>query len=137
MIEYYRQDQLPYIKDIDGKSFEWYWCDDKWKDVQKYIVKVWRENGIIKGFSVFQLTGEYISILKLAVHPRWRGNGIGTALLKDVEETAKRHEIKLLSIIINEFNEIGINWSSRKGFRGIGVKSLTMGDGYEFTKVVK
>ena len=53
---------------------------------------------------------------KLYVHPDWQRHGLGTALLKECESTARAHGAATLMLNVNKRNEFAIRAYRRRGF---------------------
>lgn len=141
---------LKWIKAIDIKSYEWPWDDDQWvSELPKNIIKMWMDPETPRGFMIYRfmdirdlipkLEGSVVHISKLAVHPNFRNQGIGAALLADLVTTAKLQKVTRLVVFLHEENEIGIRWTTndRRGFKAHGVHRELFPDkrdGYGFIK---
>lgn len=132
IIRPFRADWLAFIKVIDIKGCDWPWCDDKWKDISKYIIRIlWI--GSIKGFSVFRFDTEgLIWISKLIADQN------KDMLLVDIENTARKHGIIELKTVVWEHDDNQIQWLGSYGFEAIGLsqKFPDGSDGYIFRKVI-
>lgn len=142
-IEAYRPDWLVFLKDIDIKAYNWAWCDEGWDDISQYIIRVFWERGVVKGFSVFRLHTNYtILISKLTAHPMFRESIdallVTTKLLVDIEETAKRRGFRELRMTVWEHDRYRIEEARVLGFKGVGLqgKYPDGSDGYEFRKIL-
>ena len=150
------ENRLTYLKDIDIKCFEHPWNDEYWeKEIQKSLIKLWVDNNlkIPRGFAAYrfinirdlikstkEVTGTVIHLLKLAVHPGWKRQGIGTKLLKTVEESAKLQKVVFIATIIHEENREGIDWLTKRKFVGYGVHRKMYPDerdGFGFLKRIE
>lgn len=140
---------LPYLKDIDIKTFAWPYSDEFWEEeIKTCILRVWLDGKVPRGFVVFRFTTEFhgekfdkpvLHIRKLVVHPSWREKGIGLKLLENLEATAKMQGTKLIVIRVHEENESGRNWLVKRGFKAKGLHRevyLDGRDGYSFHKVI-
>jgi len=141
---------LPTIKNIDIKSHEWPWCDDRWaEELPRNITKVWLDPEVPRGFSCYrfmgfkelisELDGNIIHISRLGVHPSFRGKGIGSSLLENIVITGRIQKVKALVIFIHEENDLGIDWISdpKRGFKAHRVHKEAYPDGrdgYSFTR---
>jgi len=149
----------PWLKDIDIKSCEWPWCEDYWKDdVKKNIIKMWMGGEPTKrlplGFVAYRFVnikdliekdlgenlkekGTVVHVSKLAVHPKYRNQGIGTKLLENAEAAVKLQDAKLLVMILHEEDDEGRGWLIRRGFvaQTLHKEMFPDGrDGYSFAK---
>lgn len=130
----YRPDWLAFIKNLDIKGSDWPWCDDKWDDIERFIIRIlWSCDNKITGFGIFRFDSrDLIQILKLiAVKDK-------ELLLNSIEQTAKKQGIDELSMIIWEHAEKEIKWATEHGFKAIGIsgKFPDGSDGYKFRKVI-
>lgn len=136
----FQLDWLPAIRDIDIKASDWSWCEERWKDISKYIIRTWWCAKVMKGFSAFQFNPKgYIRILKLEIHPLFKGQWEGEILLfKDIEETANKHGVKELRMTVWEYDDDRIKCPTALGFKALGFygKFPDGSDGYEFSKGV-
>jgi len=137
---------LPTIKNIDIKSHEWPWCDDRWaEELPKNITKMWMDPEVPRGFSCYrfmgfkdlisELDGNIIHISKLAVRPNFRGKGIGSSLLENIIVTGRIQKVKALVILVHEENDLGIKWIGKRGFKAHSVRLGAYPDerdGYSF-----
>ena len=137
-IQPYQPDWLIFLKDIDIKAYDWPWCDEGWDDISQYIIRVFWERGVARGFSVFQFhTNGTILISKLTAHPMYRRQlTIVGELLIDIEDTAKRRGFVDLRMTIWEHDNFRIKEAKSLGFRGVGLRGKYPdgSDGWEFMK---
>lgn len=152
-----------YLEDIDIKSDEWPWTSDFWvSETKRNLIKMWLEKDDAasqkiaktpRGFIAYRfvsirdlvdmgedIAGVIIHIEKLAVHPDWRGKGIGGKLLESVETAAKLQNVNILAVILHEENDTGRNWLMGRGFIACKLhrKFFPDGrDGYSFTKMLQ
>lgn len=83
LIREFRSRDLAHVQNIDLKSYELQWDEDKWAlhFDQTHVAVV---NRRVVGFWTARITGSIIQILKLAVTPAFRRMKIGTLLLHDL-----------------------------------------------------
>lgn len=55
----------------------------------------------------------------IAVHQAWRGNGVGTALLKAVVTYAREHDFRTVRLDVTDTNAVAKKWYERSGFMTI------------------
>jgi ribosomal protein S18 acetylase RimI-like enzyme len=119
------------LKDIDVKSYEYPWLDE-WNSLSKYII-----NGLIRPDGEdFRVVGFYAVkpgvtcvIHKLAVRSSFRKQGIGTELLKDIEERCVGWKLNCMEAVLHEENALGINWAVSHGFEAAEIKPELYPDG--------
>lgn len=123
MIENFRQPWLPFLYDIDLRSYEWPWPEEKWQDIKSYIIRVYPIHHVPRGFSSFKVISDsIIKVSKLCVHPDWRGDGIGAALQNDLIKCARKYGKSRLVTTIHEYNSKGMDWLRAWGWIAIGVE---------------
>ncbi|HEU4630781.1 MAG TPA: ribosomal protein S18-alanine N-acetyltransferase [Gemmatimonadaceae bacterium] len=59
-------------------------------------------------------------VANIAVHPEWRGQGIGAALLDDVLAAAALHDVTAVFLEVRESNEPARSLYTSRGFRQVG-----------------
>jgi ribosomal-protein-alanine N-acetyltransferase len=72
---------------IDAHSFEEYWTKDDFKreiKKQSVVCRLAEDAGATRGFVLYELYLHRIHIIRIGVHPKYRKQGIGSALLADV-----------------------------------------------------
>ena len=91
--------EIPKILEIEQESFENPWSAEDFQDnlaTKNILSKTYREDGIVKGFMIYEWFPKIkIKILKLAVAPEYRGNGIGTKLVEKIKEKANQGNLKV------------------------------------------
>jgi GNAT superfamily N-acetyltransferase len=123
MINAFKPFWLPYLKDIDVKSYDYPWLDE-WNTLSQYVV-----NGAIRQEGKdFRVVGFYAVkpgvtcvIHKLSVRPAFRQQGIGKELLKDIEERCVEWKLNYIEATLHEENALGITWAQRQGFKAVGL----------------
>ena len=92
----------------------------------RYKVLVAEHNGKVVGWASlnqYSLRCAYNGVADLSVYIRrdYRGKGIGTKLLQDIEELAILHQFNKIILFTFSFNELGQRLYRRSGFREVGV----------------
>ena len=75
-------------------------------------------DGELRGFASVgptEITTEF-KLHKLYVHPDWQRHGLGSALLKECESTARARGATTLGLNVNKRNEIAIAAYRKRGF---------------------
>lgn len=70
-------------------------------------------------------------ITNIAVHPEFRNNGIGDALMKVLLEAAISHGIKALTLEVKRSNHVAQTLYSKHGFREEGIRKAYYADNNE------
>lgn len=98
------------------------WLEDP--DIGFFVA---RENGNLAGFALAMVVEEpddlinipYVSINELAVGKEFQGFGIGTALMKRVEDWALENGINIVQLNVWEFNQKAKTLYEKLGFKTI------------------
>ncbi len=77
---------------------------------------------IVVGFGGFMQVMEEGDILNIAVHPDYRRQGIGKAILDELLERGKRMGVKAFTLEVRESNQNARRLYEKKGFRFVGVR---------------
>lgn len=59
-------------------------------------------------------------ITNIAVHPAYRGSGLGNTLLKDIMESSRKENISSMTLEVRESNIPAINLYKKNGFKSVG-----------------
>jgi len=105
---------------LEGDFTEW--LEDP--DVGFFVA---RENGKLAGFVLAMIIEEpddlinvpYVSINELAVSKEFQGSGVGTTLMKRVEEWALENDINIVQLNVWEFNRKAKTLYEKLGFKTI------------------
>lgn len=63
-----------------------------------------------------------ISVEEICVHPSFRGKGIGTLLMNEIEKWATKMKISELMVLIYSFNDSAINFYNKNGYKPYSIK---------------
>jgi ribosomal-protein-alanine N-acetyltransferase len=74
----------------------------------------------VAGFAMLRLTEDEAELLTIAVDPKWRGKGIGAALLRAALADLMMSPIRKLFLEVDETNLAAIKLYRRHGFAEIG-----------------
>lgn len=98
---------VPDIMDIELRSFQRPWTEDD------LLMQLRRNNcntivaeydGKIIGFAVYELLIHELHILNLAVHPEYRRNGVGTAMVVKLLNKLSQQRRRVLAVEVRETN---------------------------------
>lgn len=90
--------------------------------------------GYVVGVKEMGSTGHIIS---LAVHPSYRGRGLGSVLLKELEERMVRDGVKRIKLEVSVSNRAAISLYRSRGYRVVNVVPSYYPDGSDAYVMVK
>ncbi|MFJ7370836.1 GNAT family N-acetyltransferase [Lysinibacillus sp. NPDC098008] len=97
-----------------------------WKQLKNRTILLCVLNGIFAGYAVIhgykQSKVKHIASIRLAVKQEYQQKGIGSALMKAVENWAKQHDISRLELSVMEHNKIALHLFSKLGFQQEGIR---------------
>lgn len=76
----------------------------------------------IAGFAMLRLAGEECELLTIAVDRRWRGKGVGQALLRAALEDMQTSPARAMFLEVDEGNVAAIRLYRRFGFSQVGIR---------------
>ncbi len=121
-----RIEDLDDIETIENLSFQAPWprqafvrelCENT---LARYFTV--RDNGRAVAYGGMWLILDEAHITNIAVHPRYRGEGIGKALLKGMIDFGISKGIKSFTLEVRESNHVAIALYSRLGFKRAGTR---------------
>lgn len=115
------------LKIIELKSYENYWCEDKWKSVlssKDYLFRIYNIYDLAYGFSCFHKVGSMILLDKLCVRESYRGQGVGSELMSDFIISFQSLKKKC---ILREDNKY-LSWAAAWGWKAIELKKGMFGE---------
>ena len=133
------KDDCDFIRKLSGEVFsvfgDYSRIIPQWFVNQDVIAIIYVSNGGPLGFAMLSVpTGE---ILALAVIPKYRRSGIGTALLKGIEYLAGEFGIRRLSLHTAKENETAQLFFQKAGFKVIGTQKKYYPEGQPALTMVK
>jgi ribosomal-protein-alanine N-acetyltransferase len=76
----------------------------------------------VAGFMMLRLAGDECELLTIVVDKKWRGKGIGAALLRAGFEDLMLSPAKKMFLEVDENNEAAVKLYKRQGFAAIGTR---------------
>jgi ribosomal-protein-alanine N-acetyltransferase len=121
-------DDLDAVLAIEDASFnnpttrEWYEAELARPDVcSVYVIRT--PEAPVAGFVAFWRVLDEIHINNLAVHPRWRGRGLGRTLLRAVMAAAAARGIRRATLEVRRSNTPALRLYEGEGFALVGVRA--------------
>ena len=98
------------------------------------------DEGLLVGFLTGMLVADEFHLHNMAVHPDFRGRGIGRELMTAVESMCHEKGIHRIQLEVREDNEIARHLYLSSGFESVGTRKDYYGpgrDAYLYTKQLK
>lgn len=121
-----REDDIDEVLDIEKKSFKTPWSRDAFKKevnenkLARYIVA--SIDGKVIGYGGIWLIVDEGHITNIAVHPSFRGLGIGKLLVEGLIEICKNRGISRMTLEVRKSNKIAQSLYKKYGFRECGIR---------------
>ena len=88
-----------------------------------YIARVEEDDReVVAGYIVFWVVVDEAHILNVAVHPDYRGKGIGKGLVRSAIETCKALDLRRVFLEVRRSNIVARRLYSGLGFRVVGIR---------------
>jgi ribosomal-protein-alanine N-acetyltransferase len=88
-----------------------------------YVFVIRTAEAPVAGFAAFWRVVDEMHINNLAVHPLWRGRGLGTRLLAGVMAAARRMGVRRATLEVRRSNLPAQRLYAGAGFRVVGVRA--------------
>jgi ribosomal-protein-alanine N-acetyltransferase len=98
------------------------------------------DEGLVVGFLTGMMVVDEFHLHNMAVHPDFRGRGIGRELIVAVESMCREKDFRRILLEVREDNEIARHLYLRMGFESVGTRTNYYGPGqhaYLYTKQLK
>ena len=115
---------IPEAVHIEELCFSDPWSERAFEDSLKNSYshfKVWEEEKVMGYIGFYALSGEG-SITNVAVHPDFRGKGIGEALVKEVIKAGKELDLDYITLEVRMSNTPAKNLYLKCGFQEMGIR---------------
>lgn len=122
---------LHYVINIEIKSYDACWGED---DVKHYAekIKVICESRKIIGFYVCEIQGNVTRLIRLAIHPDYRRQGIGRTLIESIiYDSANSARV---TTVINEYNMIACQFLRALDFKAVSTIKNEKSDSIYFLR---
>ncbi|HCL4438847.1 30S ribosomal protein S18 [Clostridium botulinum] len=124
------------VMEIDNLSFSVPWSRNSYETelknkFAKYIVVLNKETNKVLGFAGMWLIIDECHITNIAVHPNYRGLGIGNILTNEIIDICKEHNLTGITLEVRESNTAAKNLYYKYGFKDSGIRKGYYADNNE------
>ncbi|MHB9946726.1 ribosomal-protein-alanine N-acetyltransferase [Clostridium botulinum] len=124
------------VMEIDNLSFSVPWSRNSYETelknkFAKYIVVLNEETNKVLGFAGMWLIIDECHITNIAVHPNYRGLGIGNILMSEIIDICKEHNLTGITLEVRESNTAAKNLYYKYGFKDSGIRKGYYADNNE------
>ncbi|NEZ74393.1 ribosomal-protein-alanine N-acetyltransferase [Clostridium botulinum] len=124
------------VMEIDNLSFSVPWSRNSYETelknkFAKYIVVLNEETNKVLGFAGMWLIIDECHITNIAVHPNYRGLGIGNILMNEIIDICKEHNLTGITLEVRESNTAAKNLYYKYGFKDSGIRKDYYADNNE------
>lgn len=126
-------DDLPQVLSIERASFTSPWSGALFlQELQvsfSRIVVARRPDGSIAGYLCRWFVADEVHVLNVAVHPRYRSQGLGAALMREALREARDGHAVAVTLEVRRSNAAGRRLYAAFGFEEVGVRPNYYGRG--------
>ncbi len=121
-----KPEDVPQVLEIEKSCFSNPWSRETFLGeiqngiISHPIVVIERPTDRVVGYVVYWRVQDDVQINNVAVHPDWRGRGIGEALLSSVIEKMRDGSVSFISLEVRCSNTTAMNLYKKLGFEIIG-----------------
>ena len=133
---------MPEVLDIEMSAFDYCWSEEDFlcclrqRECIGMVAYDTKGDQKILGFMIYELHKAKLHILNFAVHPDYRRQGVGTAMVDRLKDKLSQQRRKQIALEVRETNLPAQKFFSTMGFRCIGVARQFYGatdeDAYRF-----
>jgi [ribosomal protein S18]-alanine N-acetyltransferase len=119
---------LAAVLEIEQLSFPAPWQESTFRGEIQHrpisfpLVVVHKTLGRVIGHVIFWVIGEDVQINNIAVHPDFRGMGIGERVLRYVIKEVKLRGARLITLEVRPSNTAALSLYKKLGFRLVGIR---------------
>lgn len=121
-----KEDDLPAVRTIEALSFSNPWSDSTFlgeiqnTPVSFPLVVVQKPLNKVIGYIIYWHIREDVQVNNIAVHPDFRGNGIGEALMRHVIEKVRKSGATFMTLEVRPSNAAAVTMYKKLGFEILG-----------------
>jgi [ribosomal protein S18]-alanine N-acetyltransferase len=126
------EDDLGGVRAVEATAFDDAWSAATWRGELARDDRRWRVlrlDAETVGFAGLWVAVDAAHVMRLAVAPVWRGQGLGGTLLDDLLEQAARAGREALTLEVRASNAAAISLYRRRGFVSHGTRPGYYADG--------
>jgi ribosomal-protein-alanine N-acetyltransferase len=122
------EQDLPAVLGIEQVSFPAPWHESTFRGEMQHrpisfpLVVVHKTLGRVIGYVIFWMIGEDVQINNIAVHPDFRGMGIGERVLRSVIKEVKFRGARLITLEVRPSNTAAVSLYKKLGFKLLGIR---------------
>lgn len=123
-----KEDDLPAVRTIEALSFSNPWSDSTFlgeiqnTPVSFPLVVVRKPSDKVIGYIIYWHIREDVQVNNIAVHPDFRGKGIGEALMRHVIEKVRRNGATFMTLEVRLSNAAAVTLYKKLGFDILGTR---------------
>ena len=122
-----KKEHIPEAAMIEAMSFSLPWSENAFEESLSYdhtifLVAVLKGTDKVAGYIGMYKVFNEGEITNVAVHPKYRGMGIGTKLMESVIRQAEKNNIKDIILEVRQSNSEAIRLYEKNGFKKIKKK---------------
>jgi len=123
-----KEDDLPEVRTIEALSFSNPWSDNTFRgeiqnsSVSFPMVVVQRPGERVIGYILYWHIQEDVQVNNIAVHPDFRGRGIGEALMQHIIERVRKKGATFVTLEVRPSNTTAVTLYKKLGFEVLGMR---------------
>lgn len=122
------KDDLPYVGAIERMSFSNPWPESSFlgeienDSISFPFVIIYRPTEQVIGYIIYWKIGDEAQISNIAVHPDFRGRGIGKKVIQEIMELMVKQGVRYVVLEVRPSNQVARALYHKLGFEVIGIR---------------
>jgi ribosomal-protein-alanine N-acetyltransferase len=123
-----KEEDLPPVRAIEDLSFSNPWSDNTFlgeiqnTSISFPLVVVQKPGERVIGYIVYWHVREDVQVNNIAVHPDFRGQGIGEALMRHIIDRVRKNGATFLTLEVRPSNTAAVTLYKKLGFEILGTR---------------
>ncbi len=119
-----RESDLPAVLAIEQDSYDFPWTASIFRDCLRvgYYSQVYVSQHGVLGYSIMSLSAGECHLLNLCIHPEFRARGLGSRLIGQLLDVARRKRAGIMLLEVRTSNHAAYRLYTRMGFNEIGMR---------------